>query len=134
MTGAGAPPKGPWRGAADGALATVPMTALLLGAQRAGLTGRLPPSKITSKALRAAGARRERPAGHGLATTAAHFGFGAAAGALLGALYRPQSRAEGAIVGAAYGTAIWLVSYMGWVPAAGICRPRAAIGPAARRR
>lgn len=114
---------GAWRGAVAGVLATLPMTVLLLAGQRAGLTGRLPPSKITSKVLRAAGSRREKPPGHSLATAVAHFGFGAGAGAILGALYRPETRAGGALVGAAYGTVVWLASYMGWVPAAGVMPP-----------
>lgn len=53
------------------------------------------------------------------ATVAAHFAYGAACGALLAAL-NPRM---GARSGAAAGVGIWLASYMGWIPAAGILKP-----------
>lgn len=52
-------------------------------------------------------------------TLAAHFAYGAACGALLGAL-NPRM---GARSGAAAGVGVWLASYMGWIPAAGILKP-----------
>ncbi len=52
-------------------------------------------------------------------TLAAHFAFGGAAGALLGAL--PIARRHE--TGAAYGVLIWTVSYMGWIPALRILKP-----------
>ena len=52
-------------------------------------------------------------------TTAAHFAYGAACGALLAAADpKPAKRA-----GAAAGAAIWLGSYMGWVPALNLLEP-----------
>jgi hypothetical protein len=52
-------------------------------------------------------------------TVAAHFVYGAACGALLAAADpRPSKR-----VGAASGAAIWLGSYMGWIPALNLLRP-----------
>lgn len=54
-------------------------------------------------------------------TTAAHFLYGAASGALLGAARAPVSP----LSGAAAGVGIWLASYMGWIPAAGILKPAA---------
>lgn len=60
-------------------------------------------------------------------TTAAHFAYGAASGALLGA----ANVAMGPVSGAAGGLGIWLGSYMGWIPAARILKP--ATGHPARR-
>ena len=53
------------------------------------------------------------------ATVAAHFAYGAACGALLATL-NPKM---GARSGAAAGVGVWLASYMGWIPAAGILKP-----------
>lgn len=50
---------------------------------------------------------------------AAHFAYGAACGALVGAL----RRAPGPIEGAVAGVAIWAGSYFGWVPVLGILKP-----------
>ena len=52
-------------------------------------------------------------------TTAAHFAYGAAMGALIGAL-NPD---PGKKTGAAAGVAVWLASYMGWIPAVGTLKP-----------
>lgn len=52
-------------------------------------------------------------------TLAAHFAYGAACGALLGAVNPEMRRRAGAVAGAG----VWLASYMGWIPAAGILKP-----------
>lgn len=52
-------------------------------------------------------------------TIAAHFAYGAACGALLAAANPRISRAGGSLAGAA----IWLTSYMGWIPALGVLEP-----------
>ena len=52
-------------------------------------------------------------------TTAAHFAYGAACGALLAA----ARERPGMVAGAAAGTGIWLVSYMGWIPALSLLKP-----------
>ncbi|MEA3003849.1 MAG: hypothetical protein QOH81_2637 [Sphingomonadales bacterium] len=52
-------------------------------------------------------------------TAAAHFAYGAVTGAMLAAL-NPDPKKK---TGAAYGVAIWLASYMGWIPAVGILKP-----------
>jgi hypothetical protein len=110
-------------GAAGGVLATVPMTAVMLAAQRAGLLGEAPPKKITDAAVDAVDADAA-PATRGALTTVAHFGFGATTGALFSAL-RPgrPSIGRAALEGAAFGTAVWAASYAGWVPALGIMPP-----------
>ena len=52
-------------------------------------------------------------------TTAAHFAYGAACGAMLGA----AAPRMGAITGGAAGVGVWLGSYLGWLPVAGILKP-----------
>jgi uncharacterized membrane protein YagU involved in acid resistance len=52
-------------------------------------------------------------------TTAAHFAYGAASGALLGA----ANVMLGPMSGATAGVGIWLGSYMGWIPGARILKP-----------
>jgi len=95
------------------------MGALMLAAGRAGVMGTQPPEAIVA----AAGARRPEPAADA-AATAAHLGFGAAAGLLYGAL-RPRASSPGrdAAAGIGYGLAVYAGSYAGWVPALGILPP-----------
>jgi hypothetical protein len=52
-------------------------------------------------------------------TTAGHFAYGAACGSLVGALDPRMGPASGALAG----VAVWLGSYLGWIPAAGILKP-----------
>ena len=52
-------------------------------------------------------------------TTAAHFAYGAASGALLGA----ANVMLGPLPGGAAGLSIWLGSYMGWIPGANVLKP-----------
>jgi hypothetical protein len=52
-------------------------------------------------------------------TTAAHFAYGAASGALLGA----ANVMLGPVTGAVGGVGIWLGSYLGWIPSANILKP-----------
>lgn len=52
-------------------------------------------------------------------TTGAHFAYGAAMGAMIAAM-NPDPKTR---TGAAAGIAIWLASYMGWIPAVGILEP-----------
>ena len=51
--------------------------------------------------------------------TAAHFLYGAAVGALISAMNPDPSKRGGALAGAA----VWLASYMGWIPAVGTLEP-----------
>lgn len=117
-------------GALAGAVATVPMSALMLAAQRAGLMGTQPPRRITDEAIEALddadddsevnpseGTRR------GL-TALNHLGFGASAGVPFALLHRvvpgPVPREA---VGAVYALGVWASAYLGWVPALGIMPP-----------
>ena len=52
-------------------------------------------------------------------TTAAHFTYGAACGSLIAAADPRISPATGAVAG----VAVWLVSYMGWIPGVGLLKP-----------
>lgn len=52
-------------------------------------------------------------------TTAAHFLYGAAMGALISAMNPDPSKRGGAMAGAV----VWLASYMGWIPAIGTLEP-----------
>jgi uncharacterized membrane protein YagU involved in acid resistance len=52
-------------------------------------------------------------------STAAHFAYGAAMGAVIAAM-NPDPRKR---TGAAAGAAVWLASYMGWIPAVGTLEP-----------
>lgn len=72
---------------------------------------------IDSTAARAATPLAEETARD--VTTAAHFAYGAAMGALI-ALLNPD---PGKRSGTAAGIAVWLASYMGWIPAVGILEP-----------
>lgn len=113
-------------GALAGFAATVPMTALMEVLHRQ-LPGHerypLPPGEITSKVAEEAGVDQHLDQPRHLAVTlAAHFGYGAAVGAIYGPLSRlvPLPRP---ISGLIYGLGVWLTSYLGLLPALGILRP-----------
>lgn len=121
-------------GAAAGALATVAMSALMLGAKRAGATGELPPERITRTAIDAVNAGPLGDDEEDAIAAAAHLGFGAVAGALFGLVTERAGAARGspaiaAAMGMTYATGIWLVSYQGWVPALGIMPPASSDRP-----
>jgi hypothetical protein len=86
----------------------------MAGAERLNLLGEPPPKKITRAGLHAAHAAAS-PAEVDVLAWASHFGFGAAAGATYALLVgdRRPSLASGLL----FGTAVWALSYAGWVPA-----------------
>lgn len=107
-------------GAVAGAVATIPMSAVMLAADAAGLMGKYPPQLIVEKGLAASGANADEGVKRTTAI-AAHFGFGAAAGALFGLLYHRMKSPEPPIArGIGYGIAVYTASYAGWIPAANI--------------
>ena len=110
------------RGFRAGTIATALMSALMLAARRLGIVGELPPEKITSKILRRRGIRPDAGQQDAIAT-GLHFAFGAAAGGAFGVIAR-RVPVPSVPLGLAYGTAIWGVSYMGWLPSVGLM-PRA---------
>lgn len=109
------------RGAAAGVVATGAMSLLMVGARRAGVMGAMPPEKITARFLNRLGVRRSRRQ-QDAAATVMHFAFGALGGALFG-----PSRGRGPLPpvlrGVLFGSAVWFVSYQGWVPGLGIMPP-----------
>jgi len=114
-------------GALAGLTATVPMTVVLeVMRQRlpARERGSLLPRKIAMRAARRVGLRvqtdkRQRD----LVTLVTHFGFGAAAGTLYVPLASRMSSLPSVLRGMGFGVAVWLVSYMGWLPAFGLFGP-----------
>ena len=105
------------RGAVVGAVATVPMSLLMLGAQRLGLMGAQPPEKITARLLTELGWRRRSKQSQDVAASLLHLGFGAGAGALFVVLRRSLRLPLSPVLqGVAFGSGVWFVSYMGWVP------------------
>lgn len=113
-----------------GTVATLPMTAVMLTAQRFGLLGQMPPDKITKAILDAIDVHLPKRA-RSLATAANHFAFGATMGGLFGALgtalrvwpSRRRPALRGVAAGVVWGTLVWAASYRGWVPALGIMPP-----------
>jgi uncharacterized membrane protein YagU involved in acid resistance len=115
-------------GATAGLLATIPMTlAMQLLHRRLPREQQypLPPYEITMKmAGKADLAKSMPPSQRTAATLTAHFGFGALAGALY-PLAADRLHSPAWLNGAAYGVAVWGVSYLGWVPALRLLRPAA---------
>ncbi|MEJ7655335.1 MAG: DUF6789 family protein [Chloroflexia bacterium] len=69
------------------------------------------------------GAKGAHPDARRAMSLAAHFGFGIASGGLFGALHRRLAdvvNVHPILTGVVFGTLVWAVSYMGWVPALSI--------------
>ena len=84
----------------------------------------LPPRQVAEGLAEKAGANEhldeeEREA----ATWVSHFAFGAAAGALYGAVSGERIDGHPLLAGVGFGFAVWAGSYLGWLPAAGIISP-----------
>ncbi len=105
---------------ATGLAATAPMTGWMLTGQLVSRHGEQPPKRV----VRTLGGRagipsRRRGLVTVLVTAAAHAGFGAACGALYGAVVSRSNPMRGA----AFGIGIWATSYAGWIPAMDIMPP-----------
>jgi uncharacterized membrane protein YagU involved in acid resistance len=113
------------RGAAAGFAATVPMTVAMEGL-RAWLprerVRKMPPREVVDRTVAETGeAHRLDEADRVLITTAAHFAFGAAAGAAYGAMFDSrQSRGLSTLTGIGYGLAVWALAYAVALPALGL--------------
>lgn len=126
-------------GTAGGVVATGVMSVVMLAAGRLGLMGEYPPERIGRRGLRRAGfgpIRAEQldgPAGAVL-----HVAFGGLLGAAFAAAAVPLARRLGRRVaggrrpatsivlpaaGVAFGSAVWVASYWGWVPWLGLLPP-----------
>jgi putative membrane protein len=111
-------------GGVAGLAATLPMTVVMEVLNRS-LPHKepLPPRMVTVRVAEEAGVahrldERDRVA----ATAAAHFGFGAAMGALYG-LAAARIPLRPALAGAAFGMAVYAANYAGTLPALGLLRP-----------
>jgi hypothetical protein len=110
-------------GAVAGAIATIPMSAVMYAADKADLMGEYPPEIIAEKTLDAAGIHQGKDV-NDAAATIAHLGFGAAAGALFALLHRRSELPAPPIAeGIGYGLLVYAVSYNGWIPAIRIMPP-----------
>jgi hypothetical protein len=122
------------RGAAAGAAATVPMTVVMekLHEELPGEPARpLPPREITESIAAKSGVDGEiAETQMEDLTLAAHFGYGAACGALLG-LVAPRNPAGAIATGMLFGLGMWAGSYKGWLPALNV-RHDAKYDPPAR--
>jgi putative membrane protein len=113
-------------GALAGLAATVPMT-LFMQRMHQELPARerypLPPSEIVEHLAELAGVDDQLDRSeHLVLTLLAHFGYGAATGAL----YAPLANAlrpPALLGGIAFGLGVWGTSYLGLLPALGVLRP-----------
>ena len=82
----------------------------------------LPPREITQDtAERVAGRVLDDEEGLVTGTVAAHFGFGTVCGMLFTGLN--LHRRQPVLSGMGFGLLVWVGSYLGWIPAAGILTP-----------
>jgi uncharacterized membrane protein YagU involved in acid resistance len=114
-------------GALAGLAATVPMTlAMKLMHEQLPREEQypLPPRQVTEGLAEKAGVREHMDEEERVAATwVSHFAFGAASGALYGALSGERLDEHPLAAGAGFGVAVWAGSYLGWLPAAGIISP-----------
>ena len=107
-------------GGLAGLLATGLMTLVVVGGRAAGLLRTPPPAEITARVEEEVGVRRHVPEPAFRASwLAAHFGYGAACG-IVYALLRPGLPAVPIATGLTYGGAVWVLSYVGFLPALGL--------------
>ncbi|MFJ2032818.1 hypothetical protein [Streptosporangium sp. NPDC087985] len=95
------------------------MSVVMPAGRRIGVMEEHPPKHITRDLLPGP-AHRPKP-GENVLSFLSHFGFGAVAGSAFAAMTRDHRTS--APIGTAYGLAIWLASYGGWVPSLGILPP-----------
>jgi hypothetical protein len=114
-------------GALAGLAATGPMTlAMKLMHEQLPREERypLPPRQVTEGLAEKAGVNEHLDEeGREAATWASHFAYGAACGALYGAVSGVRLDERPVLAGVGFGLAVWAGSYLGWLPAAGILSP-----------
>jgi hypothetical protein len=108
-------------GARAGVTATSAMTAVLLGVQALGAPRRTPPRAVTEEVVPGV-AHAPEPVKRA-ATTATHYAFGIASGVAF-ALLAPHLPGPRVVKGIGFATVVMVLSYEGWVPAAGILPPQ----------
>ena len=112
----------PWiAGTIAGAGATIPMTAVMFAWRRilpAHEQYSLPPRQITAELAERSGAAEAIDHDEeviDIATTVNHFGYGAAMGLGYG-LLAASAVPPRVLTGIAFGSGVWAVSYLGWLP------------------
>ena len=78
----------------------------------------LTPREIVDSTAEGAGVALPNEAAKDI-TTAAHFAYGAAMGALISAMDPQPSKTKGAVAG----ITVWMASYLGWIPAMNVLEP-----------
>lgn len=113
-------------GSIAGLIATAPMTwTMQAGEELVPRTsrGKLPPRQITERILSKTGLRRRLDEDdRSAASVVAHYGFGTAAGCLLGLAATAAPAVPRPAIGVVVGLSVWAGSYMGWLPASGVRR------------
>lgn len=116
------------KGAVAGAVASMAMSLPMVIARRIGLVRQHAPEAISRSLMVRSGLdrspSRER---QDLVAAALHLGFGAAGGAVYAAAAQllarpgaPLGRVPFTLTGMLYGSGVYTVSYLGWVPALGL--------------
>jgi hypothetical protein len=110
------------RGAIAGLAATFPMTALMLVAERLGWMSELPPTRIVRRTMDELPGASPSGAGLSAATAVLHLGIGAVAGGAYAALTDtpPLVRIPATMRGLLAGTILWVLAYVGALPAIGL--------------
>jgi hypothetical protein len=99
------------------------MGGAMLAAQRAGLTGKLPPRRLTQRTLDRLHVRRGSTADK-VATVVGHLSYGSACGKLYERAVRRRVMPNHPIAeGMLFGAGVWVASYFGWVPKLGLMQP-----------
>ena len=114
------------KGAAAGFIATAPMSiSMLIGWTLLPRREKypLPPRLITEEITEQVGIEDQMTEDQSVGLTIfSHFGYGAAFGSLY-ALVEEQLPVHSSLKGGLAGLALWISSYLGWLPALGILRP-----------
>ena len=122
------------QGMVAGAVATLPMSAVMLVAGCTGAMGTQPPERVAEKAMDAAGVDDASEREQDVTASFAHLAFGAGGGAAFALLRRRLDLPVPPVVqGVAYGLAVWATSYQGWIPALRILPPADDDRPGRRR-
>lgn len=108
------------RGVVAGTVATGAMSLVLEAGRRVTSFRRQPPELIVRTLL--TGDPGRAVSGENVLALLAHFGYGASCGAVFSLLTRRRRR-TGAVPGVVFALLLWLISYAGWVPAAGVMAP-----------
>lgn len=111
-------------GAVAGALATIPMTAIMTLAQRTGQLGEMPPRLLADTTLNAAGEHHPEAAEERATAAVIHLNIGALGGLLFSLLScRANPPAPRIAQGTIFGLLIWAIAYLGFMPGVGVMPP-----------